>query len=149
VVGIGHELRGDDALGLIVARKLEGVAPHSARLLFVDAGPAPENITGRLRRFGPDLVILVDAVQMDAPPGTVACVPWQDATGFSASTHTLPLTLFAEYLTAELGCVVWLVGIQPASTLIGSPVSAPVRKAIDEVVGGLCASLAQAIGQTV
>ncbi len=147
VVGIGHELRGDDALGSIVVRKLDGVAPRSTRLLLVDAGPAPENITGTLRRFGPDLVILVDAAQMDAPPGTVACVPWQDAAGFSASTHTLPPTLLGDYLTAEVGCAVSFVGIQPAGTMIGAPVSAVVRTAIDDVVRGLGAFLTHAIGQ--
>ena len=37
----------------------------------MEAGPAPENFTGPLRRFRPDLVLLVDAAQMDAEPGTI------------------------------------------------------------------------------
>src|SRR5437870_308197 len=84
VVGIGHELRGDDAAGSRVARALQ---PRSHDLLLViDAGPAPENCTGPLRRFAPDLVLLIDAAQINVPPGTIEWQEWQAADGCGAST---------------------------------------------------------------
>jgi hydrogenase 3 maturation protease len=99
-------------------------------LLLLDAGSAPENQTGPLRRFAPDLVVLVDAARMDEPPGTVRWLPWEDTVGLPGSTHTLPASLLARYLTAELGCAVALLGIQPLYTDLGRPMSSPVAQAV-------------------
>lgn len=141
VVGVGHELNGDDVAGLAVVRALSPALASSDRVLIVDAGPAPENTTGLLRRFAPDLVLLVDAAQMDAPPGAVCWLDWQETTGISASTHTLPLHLLARYLVAELGCEVALLGIQPAANVPGAPLSPEVEEAVDAVAAGLAAAL--------
>jgi hydrogenase maturation protease HycI len=139
-VGIGHELRGDDAAGVMLARAMQPLAA-SDRLLVIDAGSAPENCTGLLRRFRPDLVVLADAAQMDESPGTVRWLAWQDTAGLSASTHTLPLHVLASYLTADLGCDVALIGIQPAENAIDTSLSPVVQQAIDEVRRALAAVL--------
>jgi hydrogenase 3 maturation protease len=141
VVGIGHELRGDDAAGIGVARALQSLAAGHDRLLVIEAGPAPENCTGLLRRFGPDLVLLVDAAQMYEAAGTVHWLPWQDTAGLSASTHTLPPYILAGYLSAELGCEVALLGIQPTDTSVCAPLSPAVREAVDTVVQALAEAL--------
>jgi hypothetical protein len=39
-----------------------------------------------------------------------------DPRAWGASTHTLPLPAFCEYLQATLGCDVTLLGIEPADT---------------------------------
>jgi hydrogenase 3 maturation protease len=217
ILGIGHELRGDDAAGMIVARQLAARASdplptgirrgrhspdrrHSAGALFateesrrewahaagragdsstsnlertrcgkflsstaaqhswretgesasaqaarpaltppliIEAGPAPEAFTGQLRRFDPDLVLLIDAAQMDLPPGAIRAIDWQGAIGLSASTHTLPLSVIARYVADELGCEVLLIGIQPQANEFDAPLSAPVRRAVDELTAGL------------
>jgi hydrogenase 3 maturation protease len=132
VVGIGNELRGDDGAGVIIARHLQPL--ENDRLLVIDAGPAPENCTGPLRRFGPDLVLLVDAAQMDEAPGTICCVAWQDTTGFGASTHTLPPYVLAQFLQATLNCEIALLGIQPATLDYDRAFSPEVQAAIENVV---------------
>jgi hydrogenase 3 maturation protease len=113
IVGIGSDLRGDDAVGPFLVRRLAAILQESETRLMVDAGPAPENYTGTLRRFGPDLVILMDAAEMKQAPGSIQLIPWQDSIGLSASTHSLPLHLFAKYLEQELKCEIVLLGIQP------------------------------------
>jgi hydrogenase 3 maturation protease len=141
---VGQELRGDDAAGPAVVRALAGrlartdaPAEPGPTLLILDAGPAPESQTGPLRRFAPDLVVLVDAARMGEPPGTVRWLPWQETVGLPGSTHTVPLSLLAQYLTTELACQVALLGIQPLDTEIGSPVSPPVQEAVDGIVTAL------------
>lgn len=136
VVGIGQELNGDDAAGVLVARKLQQTLKtfETSRVLAIDAGPAPENCTGLLRRFQPNLVLLVDAARMDAPPGTIRWLTWQETTGLSASTHTLPPYLLAQYLEAELGCEVALLGLEPAATAPGTSLTPTVQAAVAEVV---------------
>lgn len=143
IVGIGHELRGDDAAGVNVARALQStvgaIRPGTARqgelpLLVIDAGAAPENTTGQLRRFDPDLVLLIDAAQLDETPGAIRWLDWQETSGLSASTHTLPPHVLAEYLVNELGCEVALIGIQPQGNEFDAPLSPPVQLAVEEIV---------------
>ena len=131
VLGVGHELYGDDAVGGWLAGRLCAMTPASERLLVIQGGPAPENFTGTLRRFGPDLVLMIDAALMNLEPGETGWLNWQDTRGFSASTHTLPLNILAGYLTAELNCEVALLGIQPAQTRVGEPLSPEVREAAE------------------
>lgn len=142
IVGVGHALSGDDAAGLAAVRALEAALEPNDRLLLVDAGSAPENASGLLRRFAPDLVLLIDAAQMDEPPGAVRWLDWQEITGVSASTHTLPLHLLARYLMTELGCIVSLIGIQPATNALDAPLSPDVQDAVEAVAAGLAAALA-------
>jgi hydrogenase 3 maturation protease len=141
IVGMGQELRGDDAAGVVVARALQRLVSAHDRLLVLDAGPAPENYTGSLRRFAPGLVLLIDAAQMDAPPGAVRWLSWQSAAGLSASTHSLPCSMLASYLVASLGCEVAILGIQPADTTIGSPLTQAVQRSITLLARQLAARL--------
>jgi len=151
ILGIGNELRGDDAAGVLVARQLaawikkraerhpaDGTvstqqATKQGRLVIYDTGPSPESFAGPLRRFRPDIVILVDAAELGEPPGTVRVFNWDTAEGMSASTHGMPPTLMAKYLVAELGCEVALVGIQPGHLEFDSPISDEVRLAVRKV----------------
>jgi len=146
IVGIGHELCGDDAAGVALARAMQQQYNGNGRddWLVIEAGPAPENCSGLLRRFRPDLVLLIDAAYLDAGPGTLRWLDWQDTMGFSASTHTLPLRLLASYLTSELGCEVALLGIQPADLTAGAPLSPAVKMAVDTVIGSMLTMLSAA-----
>jgi hydrogenase 3 maturation protease len=127
IVGIGSDLRGDDAVGSYLVRRLAAMLQESETLMMIDAGPAPENCTGLLRRFKPDLVILIDAAEMKKAPGSIQWIPWQDSIGLSASTHSLPLHLFAKYLKQELKCEIVLLGIQPFNIDIGTKLHDTLR----------------------
>ncbi len=137
VMGVGNELNGDDAAGVAVARALKKPFAGRPRLLLIEAGPAPENFTGPLRRFAPQMVLIVDAANMGLEPGSVRWIEWQDTDGLSASTHSLPPSVLAAYLIHEIGCRVALLGIQAQSLEFGQPLSAPVERAVAEVVVGL------------
>jgi hydrogenase maturation protease len=150
VVGVGQELNGDDAAGVKVAQALskkqragssDAHRPVPFALLVVEAAHAPENCTGLIRRFVPDLVVLVDAAEMGDAPGTVRWLPWQETSELGASTHTLSPAMLARYLATELTCAVALIGIQRQDTRLGAPVSPPVRRAVRAVVRELAALL--------
>ncbi len=140
-MGIGHELCGDDAVGMRIAGMLRLVLSDAERFLVLETGPAPENFTGSLRRFKPDLIVLLDSALMDEAPGTIRWLNWQDTEGLSASTHTLPLHILASYLTAELGCTIGLIGIQPGPTFADAPLTPPVQSAAEHVVEFLSAGV--------
>ncbi len=130
IVGVGSELRGDDSAGLQVSRTLRARLPGNEHFLVLDGGPAPENLTGKLRKFHPDLVLFVDAAHLDQPPGTMAWIPVEAIDGMSASSHSLPLSLLAQYLTLEMGCKVAVLGIQPDQNEVGEEMSPAVREAV-------------------
>jgi hydrogenase 3 maturation protease len=136
IVGIGNNLRSDDAAGILVAQRLmqSRCVQDLKHVLVIDAGHAPENMTGELRRFMPDVVLLVDAAEMGEMPGTARWIPMEDLDGMSASTHSMPLSMLAGYLTLELHCDVALLGIQPSSNDFGENVSLVVLQAVDEIV---------------
>ena len=142
IVGIGNEFNGDDAAGVMVARKLgrRECASDAGHVIVIEAGQAPENITAEMRKFQPEVVILVDAAQLDAAPGTINWIPWESTTGMSASSHSLPLGMLARYLTLEFGCAVHLLGIQPAQNDYYSNASLEVLNAVDDICETFCHS---------
>jgi hydrogenase 3 maturation protease len=136
ILGVGNPLRSDDAAGVLVARALaqRDGGRDTDRVLIIDAGQAPENRTGELRKFSPDVVLIIDAADMGEKPGTVQWIPEESIEGMSASTHSLPLSMLAHYLKLELNCAVAFLGIQAASNEVGERVSTEVLQAIEEIV---------------
>lgn len=110
-------------------------------ILVLDGGFAPENSTAKLRSFAPKLILLIDVADMNEPPGTVRLIDVHEIDGMSASTHSLPLSMLARYLTLELNCDVRLLGIQPASNAVGERVSLQVLQTIDNVAEALISLL--------
>ena len=139
VLGVGNLIRSDDAAGVLVARGLSQreCAARRDRVLIIEAGQAPENRTGELRRFSPDLVLIVDAAEMGEKPGTTQLIDQESIDGMSASTHSLPLSMLARYLVLELGCTVKLLGIQLDSNEVGEGVSPGVLQAVNQIVDEL------------
>jgi hydrogenase 3 maturation protease len=124
---------------MLVARRLSQreCAANSDQLFICEAGHAPENKTAEVRKFTPDLVLLIDAANMGKAPGSVEWISEEDIDGMSASTHSLPLSMLVKYLKLDLGCEVNVLGIQAASNDVGETVSAEVLQAVEEVVNGL------------
>ncbi|MRR31300.1 hydrogenase 3 maturation endopeptidase HyCI, partial [bacterium] len=134
MVGVGSEINGDDAAGLWVVRGLLRTLKDSPHCLCIEGGVVPENALGPLRKFDPDWVILVDAADFEATPGSIRLVDQAEIDGFSFSSHTLPLGMICTYLGKELGCPVWLLGLQPVSLEFGEPLTDPVQRAVDEII---------------
>lgn len=100
----------------------------------MDCGAIPENASGPLRRFHPQLILLVDAADLDEAPGTIKFVELDQVRGFSASSHSLPLSVLAGFLMQEFHCEVALCCIQPKSLEFEAELSAPVEKAVRSLV---------------
>jgi len=139
LIGVGSELRGDDAAGMLVAKalsKLKTAKPKKFRVFF--GSNAPENITGQIKKFNPTHVVIIDAVQMDKSSGSISIFCTEDgscASGFS--THKMPIRLMLEYLRASLGCQAFIIGIQPQMTEFCAIPSRSILMAVDEVSRGL------------
>lgn len=141
VLGIGQILCGDDAAGVLVARRLRRLLGSANAGWVIDAGSSPENCTGMLRRLHPDRVILVDAADMQDQPGSVRLLDWQVLDELSASTHTLPFSLMCRYLNHETDCAITVIGIQAGETEFGQRPSPAIKMAARQVAYDLAALL--------
>ena len=138
ILGVGNEIRSDDAAGVVASRALlQRDLPAEDGVLILEAGHAPENRTGELRRFNPDVVLIIDAANVGEQPGTIQFIPAKSIDGMSASTHSLPLSMLARYLQLDINCVVAFLGIQPDSNEVGGRVSPEVFAAVHELVDEL------------
>lgn len=119
LLGCGSHLRGDDAAGVVIVEALEDLnGTQGVKTVQIFNGDvAPENQTGGIKEFKPDLVLLIDAVDMDAEPGTARLISSDKikCDGVSFSSHMMPMAILIDYLIRETGCSVMLLGIQAKS----------------------------------
>ena len=119
LVGIGHELRSDDAFGPLLARRLRAMG-----LPALDGGPAPENLTGSILRERPEVLLLADIAEFGADPGAVRLARPGELGGGTCSTHDPGLALTLSYLQAQHDFDCWLIAVQPKSLEFAGPLSA-------------------------
>jgi hydrogenase 3 maturation protease len=134
VVGIGNELNGDDASGVLIARQINPLIKEHSNLKVFEAGQALENITGALIRYKPDAILFIDALAIGALPGSIHMLDPQLSEGFSASTHSLPLSVVIQYLLHEHPCQIHLLGIQVRDTTTGAALSVDVTQSISRII---------------
>jgi len=139
VVGVGNLARGDDAAGLLVARRIRLREP---RIEVVEV-PNATDCLDALRRG--ERVIVVDAMRTGAPAGTVRRFDLQDeplpASFSPGSTHALGLATAVE-LARALGTLprrVVVYGIEGARFELGAAPSPEVLAAVDRVAEAVVA----------
>ena len=126
VMGIGNPCRGDDAAGSLIARQILDVHGVCA----IDAQDAPENHWRQAVNQRPDTVILVDAVNLDSAPGSVAVLDKDQIAGHWPSTHRLPIGVLMGFFEHETHARIFMIGIQPRQTDFMQSVSPEVQVSI-------------------
>lgn len=135
VLTVGNPMMGDDAAGSLLARAMLD-SPIDGWAI-IDGGSAPENYLHRIREMRPDHVLVVDATDMDLPPGEIRLIPTEKLDDpFLVTTHTLPLSYLIQSLRETI-IRVDLLGIQPKVVAFGFPVSPEVRQAVGTIYENL------------
>lgn len=132
IVGIGNELNGDDAAGVLVVKKLKSQLPSTEKMLLIEGSIAPENFTGSIRNFRPDWIWVFDAAEMEKKPGDVELIDLDLVESVGSNTHRLPPTLFLSYLKMEINFHPFLFGINPENVEPFSEISEPIKIAIEK-----------------
>ena len=86
---------------------------------LLDVGEVPESYLSRITDLQPDTVLILDAVDEDKP-GSLAIIETSDLGNLNLSTHKMGLDLFMRYLQQLTGADVFMLGIQPQTTHLGS-----------------------------
>jgi len=129
LVGVGSELRGDDAFGPLLARRLAAEGMPA-----LDGGTAPESLTGPIVRSGAEVLLLADIGRLGEPPGTLRLLAADALAPAGSSTHDPALGVLIAYLVARRPMTVHILVVEPARTGLGSPISAEVGAALDRAV---------------
>jgi len=133
IIGIGSTLKGDDGAGPLVCEQLAGKTCAE----IIDAGTVPENYIQTIIKKAPRNLLVIDAVDFNASPGTINIFKPEQISSFAFSTHTLSPRLFIDMITRQIQVEVYLLGIQPAQTQLGQAISNPVSKAIQQLTQAL------------
>jgi hydrogenase 3 maturation protease len=129
VLTVGNTLMGDDGAGPLLALMME-VSPV-AGWSVVDGGATPENVTHIVRAEAPKRVLVVDAADMQLPPGTVCRINEADvAKQFLITTHAIPLDVLIASLRETIPQVTF-VGIQPAEVTFFGDMTPSVKAAVE------------------
>lgn len=128
IVAIGNIMRADDGLG---SRFIELLASRAVNAKLFDCGTAPENYIFPILSSACDTLILVDAADMGIAPGAARVFDLDKIANVSFSTHTPSPRLFTDLLkTGKEDLNIFIVSVQPKSTMLGAPLSEEVTRGL-------------------
>jgi hydrogenase maturation protease len=136
VIGIGNAYRGDDGVGLVAARRLKDEGLTAFRVLEHHGGGTDLMDSWE----GADAVILLDAVQSGAPPGTLhrwdAILQRLPVMAFRGSSHAFSLAEAVEMarVLGRLPKHLVVYGVEGRDFKAGTGLSSEVQGAVGHLV---------------
>jgi len=124
--GIGNVLRSDDGTGVYISRRIK----NRRNILSLTVEVSIENYIGKINSLNPDILILIDCVDMGLPPGSFKLLRVDEVKDYTFNTHNISLKRVTEFFTAQ----VYILGIQPESIGFGEKISYLVTKVADNIV---------------
>ena len=129
VCGIGNTRYGDEGIGSVIARELASEMIDK-NVKVIDCGANPRAQTENILRFGPRRIIIVSAIDLGKPPGSVETIEPEKLNKLLASTHNVGIDLFIDFLKNALEAEVSFIAIQPKTAALGSGMSSECRIAV-------------------
>ncbi|MBO3799861.1 MAG: hydrogenase maturation protease [Candidatus Brockarchaeota archaeon] len=130
ILGIGNELRSDDAAGLLVARVLKLF--NSEKFEAVECGASIDACIDYAFEKNPSHLLIIDAFPNR---GRLAILDPTDLDSYvPASTHDIPIPLFLEAFGKPLETDIKILGIGVEKFDLGEKVSDECLKTVDGVV---------------
>jgi hydrogenase maturation protease len=142
LIGVGNAWRGDDGAGLAVARRVRELSPAGVEVREVEG-----DATALVEAWsGAEGVVVVDAAESGAPPGTVrrfdARTRPLPARSLRSSTHAFGVADAVELARAldRLPARLDVYAIEGASFAAGERLSPAVERAVAELADELSAA---------
>ena len=125
-VGIGNILKSDDGAGVYISKKI--IQRDTISSLTVEA--SIENYIGKINSLNPDILILIDCVDMNLSVGTFKLLTLNQIRDLTFNTHNISLKRLSEFF----GMPVFILGIQPEKIDFGENISYLVKKVSDSII---------------
>ncbi len=139
VIGVGNDMRGDDGVGLVVARRLADETGEHVRVLECEGEP----VSLLAAWEGCDCALVIDATRSGATAGAIRRIAAHEgplpAALSGSSTHLLGIADAIE-LARALGRLperTIVYGIEGAMFAAGDDLSEPVAEAAERVVAAI------------
>jgi len=126
LVGIGNALKQDDGIGVYISNRIKKTDTISS--LTVEA--SIENYIGKINSLNPDILVLIDSVDLKKTPGTYKFFPVSQVQDLTFNTHNISLKRLSEFFKMP----VFILGIQPEKVDFGENISYLVKIAGDKIV---------------
>lgn len=138
VLGIGNTLLIDEGVGIFAMRELEAHFGPSDDIEFLDGGTLSFTLAVPIAEC--DALLVIDAAELHAAPGTVQCFKGEEMDRFlganrKSSVHEVGLLdlMSISQLSGRWPQQRALIGIQPAVIAWGEELSPAVAAALSEV----------------
>jgi len=145
VLGLGSLIQSDDGVGVRAQEQLEAKLQGSAQVEFLEGGTKGLELLPYL--LGVRRLLVLDAVDMGAAAGAIIRVAGEELRSLpgSGSAHEMALAdlLVALRMLGEEPPEVVLLGIQPATTSLGTELSPVAARALPMLVEAAWIELAR------
>jgi len=125
-VGIGNVLKTDDGAGVYISQRIKKTDWISA--LTVETGI--ENYIGKINSLNPDILVLIDCVDLKSSPGTYKLLKLNQIQDLTFNTHNISLKRLADFFKME----VYILGIQPEKIDFGENISYLVKNIANKII---------------
>ncbi len=131
IIGMGNELRADDAVGLIVVRLLK--PSSTTRLRVFEGHMTPDAFIGPACAAHPTHVVIIDAAELGKNPGSWQILSLDEVEEGLFTTHAIPAVEVAAEIMRRCDAAVVFLGIQPKSRDISLGLSRECQRAAEEI----------------
>ena len=125
-VGIGNLLKKDDGVGVYISSRIRKKSNIEALTVEVSL----ENYIGKINSIDPDILVLIDCVEMGSAPGTYKLLSVRQIDDLTFNTHNISLKRLSEFFKMP----VYLLGIQPEKIDFGENISYLVKEEADKII---------------
>lgn len=125
-VGIGNLLKRDDGAGVYISTNIRNTSGITSLTVEVSI----ENYIGKINSLNPDILVLIDCVNMGMPPGSHKIIPVSQIEDLTFNTHNISLKRLSEFFRMP----VYILGIQPEKIDFGENMSYIVKEEADRII---------------
>ncbi len=125
-VGVGNLLKSDDGAGVYICKNI--IASGNISALSVEV--SIENYIGKINSLKPDIMVVIDCIDMKAAPGTSKILGINDLQDNTFTTHNISFGRLNEFFEMP----VMILGIQPEKVAFGEKLSYLVKNEADRII---------------
>jgi hydrogenase 3 maturation protease len=125
-VGIGNLLKSDDGVGVYISRNIKNDV--NVRSLSVEM--SIENYIGKINSLNPDILVMIDCVEMKSPAGTIRMLSPEMIKDVTFNTHNISLSRISDFFVMP----VYILGIQPEKLDFGEKISYIVMDVANKII---------------
>lgn len=125
-VGIGNVLKQDDGVGVYISRTIQ----ETKYITSITVEVSIENYIGKINLLNPDILVLIDCVDFNQPPGTFRLLPVREIQDLTFNTHNISLKRLSDFFTVPI----FILGIQPEKVDFGENISYIVKQVANRII---------------